>query len=102
MDQLDLLRLVAETLERISVPYAVVGSFASGAWGEPRHTNEIDIVVDLDVSDAQVERRAFSAEEFYLSESAVSEAVAAAGQFNLLHPASGNKIDFMIADGSDW
>ncbi|TWT86331.1 hypothetical protein Mal64_38720 [Pseudobythopirellula maris] len=102
MDQLDLLRLVVETLDRLGVDYAVVGSFASGAWGEPRLTQDIDLVVDLDVFDAESICNAFHADDFYVSKTAAHEAVECRGQFNLLHPASGNKIDFMIAGDSDW
>jgi hypothetical protein len=32
----------------------------------------------------------------------MNEAVARKGQFNVIHPASGNKIDFMIAGRSSW
>ena len=31
----------------LSIPYAVVGSYASTAWGEPRMTRDIDIVIQL-------------------------------------------------------
>ena len=102
MDQLDLLRLAADTLDRLDVRYAVVGSFASGAWGEPRLTQDIDVVVEIDVFDAESICNAFGSAEFYVSKTAAHEAVSARGQFNLLHPASGNKIDFMIADDSPW
>jgi hypothetical protein len=37
-----------------------------------------------------------------VSEFAAHEAVAGHGQFNIIHPASGNKIDFMIAGVNDW
>ncbi len=102
MQQLDLLRQVVETLERLEIEYAIVGSFASGAWGEPRLTHDIDIVVRLDIFEAQNLCNAFSAEEFYVSKTAANEAVEAQGQFNLLHPASGNKVDFMIVGKTGW
>jgi hypothetical protein len=36
VEQSDVLRLVVETLDRLQITYAIVGSFASGAWGESR------------------------------------------------------------------
>lgn len=45
---------------------------------------------------------AFPAPDFYVSEAAAREAVAQGGQFNVLHPMSGNKIDFMIARQDAW
>lgn len=34
--------------EKCEIEFMVGGSFASGAWGEPRHTNDIDIVANID------------------------------------------------------
>jgi hypothetical protein len=45
---------------------------------------------------------AFPPPEYYVSEKAAREAVAATGQFNVIHPASGNKIDFIIARRDAW
>jgi hypothetical protein len=36
MEQIDILRHAVESLERMNVPYLVVGSFASIAYGESR------------------------------------------------------------------
>ena len=38
MEQIDILRHAVEALERMRVPYLVVGSFASIAYGESRFT----------------------------------------------------------------
>jgi hypothetical protein len=41
-----LLRAIVGTLEAIGIPYMVVGSFASTAYGEPRSTRDLDLVID--------------------------------------------------------
>ena len=41
-----LLRLFVGMFDRIGIPYMVVGSFASTAHGEPRSTQDLDIVID--------------------------------------------------------
>lgn len=102
MDQIGLLRLAADTLDRLGIRYALVGSYASSAWGEPRMTHDIDIVIEADVFDVRRLCEAFSTDEFYISKSAAEEAVQRKSQFNLLCPTSGDKIDFMIAGTSDW
>lgn len=102
MEQTDLLRLAIETLERLEIPYALVGSFASGAWGESRFTQDIDIVVDLQPDQVVLLCEAFSPPKFYVSGAAAQEAVQQRGQFNVIHPASGNKIDFLIAGTTPW
>ncbi|HEX4796508.1 MAG TPA: nucleotidyl transferase AbiEii/AbiGii toxin family protein [Humisphaera sp.] len=103
MEQPDLLRYAIETLERLNITYMVVGSIASSAYGEPRLTQDIDIVIDA--RDAQVRElcAAFSPSDFYVSlEAALQAARRPGAQFNVLDPSSGTKIDFMIARKDDW
>ena len=47
MQPLDLLRFAGELLDRLQLSYLVTGSTATVAYGEPRYTNDIDIVIDL-------------------------------------------------------
>ena len=75
MDQGELLRKMAVTLEKLSVSYAVVGSTASTVYGEPRFTNDIDIVLDLHSRDVAAFCSEFPSPEFYLSRPAVESAV---------------------------
>jgi hypothetical protein len=44
MELHELLALVAETFNRLGIPYLVTGSVASMAYGEPRLINDIDVV----------------------------------------------------------
>ena len=47
MEPSEILRWLAKALERLQIPYLVTGSMATIAYGEPRFTNDIDVVVDL-------------------------------------------------------
>jgi hypothetical protein len=47
MEPSELLRRFAEVLECLHIPYLVTGSMATIAYGEPRFTNDIDVVVAL-------------------------------------------------------
>lgn len=96
MDLAELLRRVAEVVERLGLPYFVTGSTATIYYGEPRFTNDIDMVVELPPERIADLCAAFPETEFYLSEEAVRLAVARRGQFNLIHPSSGLKVDIMI------
>lgn len=102
MDQAELLAHVLRTLERLKIVYMVVGSVASGAYGEPRMTQDIDIVISVSAEEAVRLCAAFPADEFYVSREAALAALAQAGQFNVIHPTSGNKIDFIIARNDAW
>jgi hypothetical protein len=96
MGQSDLLRFVIEALERIGLRYFVTGSMATIFFGEPRFTNDIDIVVDLPTGKIHEFCSAFPAPEFYLSEETVHRAVSGRGQFNIIQPSSGLKVDIMV------
>ena len=43
----ELMQIVADFLESQAIPYRVVGSLASMAYGEPRFTNDVAIVAEL-------------------------------------------------------
>jgi hypothetical protein len=96
MEQSDLLRYVVSSIEKLGIRYLVTGSVVTIFFGEPRFTNDIDIVLDLPPAGIPAFCRVFQSPEFYLSEEAVRQAVASSGQFNVIHPASGLKVDFMI------
>lgn len=102
MEQSDLLRLAVVTLDRLNIPHALVGAIASGIWGESRFTQDIDILIDLKLQQVALLCAAFPAPEFYVSQTAADEAVVRSGQFNVIHPSSGNKIDFMIVGRTPW
>lgn len=64
------LHIVATFLESSDIPYWVVGSMASMAYGKPRFTNDIDFVTELkqDNIPYSVVGRRLSNSEFTLSE----------------------------------
>ena len=102
MEQIELIRHAVQTLDTLAIPYALVGSWGSGIYGEPRFTRDIDIVLDLNQVLIQKFCAAFPNGEFYLSEEAVRNAVRTRFQFNVLHPESGNKIDFILTRPESW
>jgi hypothetical protein len=102
MDQIDLIKNVVEILESLNVPYALVGSWGSGVYGEPRFTRDVDIVIDLPAFLVPRFCAFFPSPEFYLNPDSVVEAVRDRFQFNVLHPGSGNKIDFIMSREEGW
>lgn len=102
MELSDLLQKLARTFDELSIPYLVTGSVATIAYGEPRFTNDIDVVVRLSHGQVQALCDAFPVDEFYVSADAVVEAVEHKTQFNILYPKTGLKVDVMVADDSDF
>lgn len=90
-----ILTVVAATLERLGIPYHVGGSVASSAHGMYRASADVDIVIDP--TPEQLEALVASIEsEFYVSRSAVTEALAGRTMFNAIHEATSFKVDFFL------
>jgi len=96
MELFELLQKVVGLFEHLGIPYLVTGSVAAMAFGEPRLTNDIDIVAAIEEKHAKDLVMGFPTDEFYISEELVREAIRCRGQFNIIHPASGIKIDVFI------
>ncbi len=102
MEQSDLLRYIVECLEKLNIRYFITGAVASIAYGEPRLTNDIDIVADLSERDIPRLKRCFPEDVFYFDEESAEKAVRSCFQFNIIHPASGLKIDVMISKRDEF
>lgn len=96
MELYELLERIVLTFEHLQIPYLVTGSVASMAYGEPRLTNDIDLVVALDRTHIPAILSAFPFPEFYVSAEAMREAIMHRQQFNIIHPESGLKVDVMV------
>lgn len=88
--------IVAELLDRAGIRYVIGGSFASSVHGEPRSTNDVDIVMDLS-EDQAAALIAGLRDEYYVDAGAVGEALEVGGSFNIIHIPTAVKIDVFIA-----
>lgn len=102
MDPTDLLRHLGHTLDQLQIPYLVTGSIASIAHGEPRFTNDIDVVVRLSESQVPAFCAAFAAPDYFCSVEAARQAARDCFMFNIIHPASGLKVDVIVASDSEF
>lgn len=87
---------VAGLMRNLGIAYVIGGSFASSLHGEPRSTNDVDIVADLTPANAERLVSSFGS-EYYISPSAVDEAIRSGGSFNVIHIASAVKVDIFVA-----
>jgi len=96
----DLFLLFIEPLNRASIPYMVTGSAAVTVYGEPRLTNDVDIVIALNKVDAGRFAALYPNETFYFPPQEVIESElqkSSGGGFNVIHHATGFKADFYLA-----
>jgi len=96
MPETDLSLLFLRPMNRLGLRYIVSGSTASILYGEPRYTNDLDLIVFLRREDGQRLIEAFPPPEFYVPPQEVIMAEIAReqkGQFNLVHVPTGFKAD---------
>lgn len=91
----NLMQKAAEFFERARITYRIVGSMASMAYGEPRFTNDINILVDLREKDVEAVVQEFPPTDYYVSQNAIREAIQYRSQFNIIHLPSGFKLDII-------
>ena len=81
----------------------ITGAVASIIYGEPRLTNDIDLVVDMNADDVDAFTDEFPLDDFYCPPPEVIRLEIARplrGHFNLIHHATGFKAD-IYASGKD-
>ena len=96
MSPADAFEPLRSALERAGTRFAIGGSWASTAFGEPRFTNDIDIVADFTPGSLQ----AFIANlpnGFYVDAEHALTAIRLGRPFNVIHMPTAFKFDFFPA-----
>jgi hypothetical protein len=83
-------------LDALGVAWVIGGSIASSVHGEPRSTQDVDMVVALFDRHVTSLGKAMSS-DYYVDTDAMRVAVATGGSFNAIHFASAIKVDFFVA-----
>lgn len=91
----DLVARIALLLERLGIAYHVGGSVASSWYGVPRTTSDVDLVIEADAGQLRALAEALSG-EFYVSGTAMAEALAERRSFNAVSLRDPLKIDFFV------
>ena len=95
LTELDILKDVCARLESAGIEYMLTGSMAMNYYAQPRMTRDIDLVVELEASDAAKLVSAF-APDYFVPEEAMHNALRERGMFNLLHLESVVKVDLIV------
>lgn len=96
MLQPKLLIKVLALLNENEIDYMITGSLVSSIQGEPRATHDVDILVNITHAAIPALIKAFPPPGYYISDSAISEAIQQKSMFNLLDTTEGDKADFWI------
>jgi len=82
-------------LERLKIPYMIGGSVAAIAYGEPRLTIDMDVIINLTHPQAKMFAGSFGP-EYYISLDSINDAIENRGHFNIIQSEAGVKVDFYV------
>src|SRR3989338_10329340 len=100
-EELEVLKVVTGQLEKANIPYLVSGSMAANYYTVPRMTRDIDIVVELKISEVENFVRLFQ-KDFMVQGESIKEEIERNGMFNLIHKKFIIKIDFILLKESHF
>jgi hypothetical protein len=95
-DPLEVAASITAVLEGLGIRYLIGGSLASSVHGEPRSTNDVDILVDFRTEHVSSFVEAIRG-DYYASEPAIRAAVKEGYHFNVIHMNAAVKVDLFLA-----
>jgi len=87
---------VVAAFNNLKIPHYIGGSITSSYHGATRSTMDVDLVCEMHETQV-VEFLAKIDDRFYVSESAVRQAVLRKSCFNLIHLPSSSKVDVFVS-----
>ena len=84
LNEVQVIALVAKRLEETKIPYYISGGIASINYGEPRLTNDADIVIRILPVHIQKFVKVFAA-DFVVSAEMVQDSLTRKYAFNIIH-----------------
>src|SRR5262249_25449977 len=95
MTQEEFLAEIAKLLEAASIPYMIAGSVSSGFHGQPRATNDVDIVIDPTL--AQLDGwLTMLGKQYYVDPEGARDALRQRSMFNVILFSEGLKADLIV------
>lgn len=104
MTTVDAIRALAALLQESAIEFMVGGSYASSAWGEPRQTHDMDIVVSVSSSEAE-RLLTILPNDFQIEPSDVRDALKSNDDyrvFQIMHRPTAFKIDAFLIGNDDF
>lgn len=101
-DPIWLANQLASVLTSLNIPYYVGGSVASSLQGEVRFTEGLDLVINIQSNQIKSLINAL-AEQFYISEVAVEDAISGrTSSFNVIHLTTTEKADIFVMKDDEF
>ncbi len=102
----DFVLMVLDALEESNIPYLIGGAVAAWAWGEPRATRDLDLIVQVPESAADKLSEELEKRDMLLPAEIIRERVKDRRgdlPLNAIHRSSGYKADlYILREGDDF
>ncbi len=103
MNQREFFEKVLAALKVLDIPYMITGSVGAIIYGEPRLTNDMDVVVELPADKIDDLSKRFPSPDFYFPPpNSIRDEISRRGQFNIIHVGSGSKVDLIIRKATEF
>jgi hypothetical protein len=87
---------IAALLEDAEIPYMLTGSFASGFYGTPRASQDIDIVISPKLGSLAKFLKLLPEDKYYVDRDAALDAFGRESLFNVIDFDTGWKVDLIV------
>ncbi len=96
MTSVDLFRRIVAALNEAGIPFMLTGSFAGSWHGMTRATQDVDLVIAPDEDQLRKLVTLLPDDQYYVDPDAALDALRRSSQFNVIHLATGWKIDLIV------
>ncbi|MEO6590393.1 MAG: hypothetical protein ABIP06_13930 [Pyrinomonadaceae bacterium] len=100
-DQEAVLKDVTDRFEKLEIPYMLSGSMAMVCYAMMRMTNDIDIVIEAKMDDAEKIIKEFES-DYYIPQGRVRDAISRKLMFNMLHSTKIVKVDCVLRKDDEF
>lgn len=106
LDFSEFVHLIHDALEEAGIPYLIGGALATWAWGEPRTTRDVDMVVEIPPGAAKALSRALKNRDIHLPADIILTTLnddRGDPPLNAIHGPSGYKADlYLLREGDPF
>ena len=100
----EFIKMILTVLDRAGIDYMIGGAVAAWAWGEPRSTQDVDLVIHLNVEKAILLSKELERVEIYLPAEIIVENIYETRTdlpINAIHGTSGYKAEMFLVRATD-
>jgi hypothetical protein len=92
---------VIDVLNRLKIPYMLIGGIALNYYSVPRLTHDADVLVEMKPEHAQMLAESLGP-VYYVDADSIREAIASRRESNLIHLSTGFKIDLWVLEDTPF